>query len=321
MKAIIQSRYGAPSDVLEVQEIDTPVPREDEVLVRVEAAPIAGDDWHLMRGRPYIARFATGLRRPRNRIVGRELAGRVDAIGDRVERFKPGDQVFGWSAGALAEYVAVPENSLAPKPSNLTAEEAAPVPVSAFTALQALRDKGGVEPGQHVLIIGASGGVGTFAVQIAKALGARVTGVCSSANVELVRSLGADRVVDYTREDVTADSRYDLIVDLVGDRSLSDLRRELAPSGTLVLVGGSGGRWFKGTDRFLRAMLLSPFVQQRLRPLVHADRQDDLLALKEMIEAGRVAPVISARFPMSEVAEAVGHFKAGHARGKVVIAI
>jgi NADPH:quinone reductase-like Zn-dependent oxidoreductase len=322
VKAIIQRRYGSPADVLQLERVDDPVAGSHELLVRVQASSVAGDDWHLIRGLPYVARLATGLRRPRKRIPGRDVAGRVEAIGSAVTRFQVGDEVFGWCDGAFAEYAAVPERAVHRKPARLTFEEAAAVPVSAFTALQGLCDKGELRPGARVLIIGASGGVGTLAVQIAKAYGAEVTGVCSSANVSLVRSLGADLVVDYTREDFAANGRrYEVILDMSGDRRLRDLRRALAPDGTLVMVGGSGGRWFKGTDRFLTGLLLSVFTQQSLRPLIHADRGRDLAIVKELIEAGHVRPIVAATYPLSRVRDAIEHFENGHARGKVVIAV
>jgi NADPH:quinone reductase-like Zn-dependent oxidoreductase len=322
MKAIIQDRYGPPQDVLLLQDVDRPNVSDDEVLVRVHASAAAGDDWHLVRGLPYVARMVTGLLKPKNRIPGRDVAGVVKAVGRNVTQFGPGDGVFGWCEGAFAEYATASEDWLALKPSNLTFEQAAVVPISGFTALQAVGDTGRLQPGQQVLIIGASGGVGTFAVQIAKSLGATVVGVCSTGSVDLVRSIGADRVVDYTQEDFTRDGqRYDLIVDMVGARSLADTRRVLSPAGTLVMVGSSGGRWFKGTDRWAGAVLMSPFVRQRLRPLVHTDRKDDLVVLKQLIEARKVTPVISAQYPLSRVAEAISHFEEGHARGKVVIMV
>lgn len=334
MKAIVQEKYGAPDEVLGLREIDKPAVKDGAVLIRVCASAAAGDDWHLVRGLPYAARMATGLFKPKNRIPGRDVAGVVEAVGKNVTRFKPGDEVFGWCEGAFAEYAAVPADALALKPANLTLAEAAVVPISAFTALQALRDKGRIQPGQKVLIVGASGGVGTFAVQLAKALGAEVTGVCSTKNVELVRALGADHVVDYTREDFTAGAqRYDLIVDMVGNRSISACRRALAAAGTLVMVGSSGlsakpgqrlgwlDRCFMGVHRWIKALVLSPFVRHTLKPCVHVDSQEDLTALKELIEAGKVRPVISATYPLGKVHDAIRHFAAGHARGKVVIAV
>ncbi len=319
MYAVVHDTYGPPEDVLKLRELAAPQIDADEVLVRVDAAAIAGDDWHLLRGEPYAIRPVIGVRRPRQRVLSRDIAGRIAAVGARVARLKVGDEVFG-CRGALAEYAAVKEDMLAVKPSCLTAEQAAAVPVSALTALQALRDKGRLRSGQHVLVIGASGGVGTFAVQIAKALGAEVTGVCGSGSVDLVRHLGADRVVDYTQEDyTTAGVRFDVVVDLVGDRSFADLRRTLQPDGTLVVVGGSGGRWAKGADRWLKALALTPFMSQRLRPLVHQDRGEDLVTIKEMIEAGQVEPVVSATYPLRDAPRAIAHFRGGHGRGKVVI--
>jgi len=325
MKAIVQDEYGSPDDVLELQDIDKPVVKDDEVLVRVQASSVAGDDWHIMRGLPYIARIATGLFKPKNSVPRcGDVAGHVEAVGRNVTQFQPGDEVFGWCNGAFAEYVSVSEDALALKPANLTLEQAAAVPISAFTALQGVRDKGQIQPGQKVLINGASGGVGTFAVQIAKSFGAEVTGVCSTRNVDMVRSIGADQVIDYTQEDFTqSGQRYDLILDMVGNRSLSDCRRALSPKGTLVIVGWGrrGGPRLMGMDRTFRALVLSPFVRQRLRPLFHTNNKEDLTTLKELIEAGKVTPVISAHYPLSEVPEAIRHFEAGHARGKVVITV
>jgi NADPH:quinone reductase-like Zn-dependent oxidoreductase len=322
VKAIIQRRYGPPEQVLELTDVERPTCTDTEVLVRVHASSVAGDDWHLMRGLPYVARLATGLRRPRHRIPGRDLAGTVEEVGPAQTGFAPGDEVFGWSNGSFAEYVSVPPEALAHKPANLSLAEAAAVPVSAFTALQGLRDKGEVVAGSRVLIIGASGGVGSFAVQIAAALGAEVTGVCSTPNVALVRALGARHVVDYTKEDLADGGRsYDVILDMVGDRRLGDLRRTLSSSGTLVMVGGTGGRLFKGTSRFLRGLVLSKFSRQALRPLVHADDKDDLLAVRELIEAEKVTPVVSDTYPLSRVPDAIRHFEGGHARGKVVVQV
>ena len=322
MRAIIQRAYGSPDHVMQLGDIATPSIGDDEVLVEVHAAAVTGDDWHLVQGRPYAARIVTGLRRPRNHVPGRDVAGRVEAVGAGVTGLRPGDEVFGWCDGAFADHVAVAADQLVTRPVNLTLEQAAVVPISGLTALQAVRDVGRVGPGDHVLVIGASGGVGTFAVQIAKALGAEVTGVCSTTNTALVRSIGADHVVDYTLEDPTAGARrYDVIVDLVGSRSVGDLRRALGPGGTLVLVAGTGGRWLQGTQRFVGALLLTPFVRERLRPLIHKGRRRDLETLKELIEAGHVTPVVSAHYPLAEVPAAIRHFARGHARGKVAITV
>jgi NADPH:quinone reductase-like Zn-dependent oxidoreductase len=320
MKAIIQSSYGPPDEVLDLQDVDRPEIGDDEALVRVRASAVAGDDWHLMRGKPFAARLATGIRRPRNRIPGREVAGTVETVGKDVTRLRPGDDVFGWCDGAFAEYASVSGDTLAPKPANLTFQQAAVVPISAFTALQGLRDIGRIREGQKALIIGASGGVGTFAVQIGKALGAAVAGVSSTGNLDLVRSIGADRVVDYTKEDYTLTGEpYDVILDLVANRSLSDLRKALTPKGTLVTIGTTGGR--SPIGRWLRGLALSPFVSQKLRPLIHKDSKEDLLFLRELIEAGKITPVISADYPLGEVPQAIRHFREGHARGKIAITV
>lgn len=320
MKAVVQRRYGPPAEVLSFEEVADPVPAEGEVLVRVRATSVAGDDWHLMRGEPYVARLETGLRKPKRLVPGTDLAGTVEAVGPGVSEPIVGEEVFGWCEGAFAELAAVPASQLVRKPEGLSFEEAATLPVCGFTALQAVRDKGGTHAGKQVLVLGASGGVGTLAVQIAAASGAEVTGVCGVANAELVRSLGARRVIDYAVEDFAADAeRYDLIVDLVGNRSLAACRRALRPAGTLVLVGGSGGRWFKGTDRFLKAAILSVFSRQKLTPLIHKDRREDLAALREMVEAGQLRPVLSATYPLAEAIAAIDHFRAGHGRGKVAI--
>ncbi|MFD0885231.1 NAD(P)-dependent alcohol dehydrogenase [Streptosporangium algeriense] len=321
MRAITHERYGPPDEVLRLKEIPKPVPRDGEVLVRVHAAPIGGDDWHLMRGMPYVARLVTGLRRPRNPVAGLEVAGRVEVVGANVREFQPGDEVFGWCGGSFAEYVAVPEGQLLPKPVNLSLEQAAAVPISSFTALQGLRD-GGIGPGQRVLVNGASGGVGTFAVQIARSYGAAVTGVCGPAKADLVRSLGAEDVVDYTRERFAdRGERYDLILDVQGSPSLAECRRALKPRGTLVIVGGTGGPWFWGTDRWFRAFALSPFVGQSLRVRVHTDDRADLLFMKDLIEAGKVTPVVDRTYPLERVTEAIRYVQEGNARGKVVITV
>jgi NADPH:quinone reductase-like Zn-dependent oxidoreductase len=323
VKAIVQDRYGSP-DVLELREIDTPAVKDDGLLVRVRAAGVDPSVWHLMTGQPYLMRLmGFGLRKPRNRIRGWDVAGQVETVGTNVKRFRPGDEVFGSCRGAFAEYVSAPEDRFVLKPANLTFAQAAAVPVSALTALQALRDRGEIQPGQGVLIIGAGGGVGTFAVQIAKALGASVTGVCSTTKTELVRSLGADHVIDYTREDFTeGQERYDLIVDMAGNRPLSRLRRVLSPRGTIVMVGGeSAGRWTGGLHHLLWATLLSAFVRQRFRPFLAQVRNKDLDFLKELIEAGKVMPVIDRTYPLGQVPDAVRYLAEGHARGKVVITL
>ncbi len=322
MRAIVQSAYGPPDQVLELRRIETPTIDPDQVLVQVHATAVAGDDSHLVRGWPYSARAATGLRRPRHRVPGRDLAGRVEAVGAAVTDLHPGDEVFGWCRGAFAEHAAVPVGQLAAKPANLTLEQAAVVPTSGSVALQAVRDVGRTRPGQHVLVIGASGGVGTFAVQVARAFGAVVTGVCSTTNTDLVRSLGAAHVIDYTLDDLsTGARRYDVIVDLVGDHPLADLRRALRPRGTLVLVGGGPGRWCRACPRSVGARALSPFVRQRLHPLGHRDLPMDLETLTQLIEAGAVTPVVSAHYPLAEVPDAIHHFAPRHGRGKVAITV
>lgn len=321
MKAIVQDTYGS-ADVLELRDVETPDIGDDDVLVRVHAAAVDPGVWHLMTGRPYLVRLmGFGLRAPRARVPGRDFAGRVEAVGRSVRALRTGDEVFGTCDGSFAEYARAREERLAPKPSNLTFTQAAAVPVSGSTALQGLRDSGGVEAGQDVLVIGAAGGVGSFAVQIARALGARVSGVCGPTKADLVRALGADRVIDYTREDLgREDQRYDVILDTAGNRPLSRLRSALAPRGTLVIVGGEGGgRWLGGTDRQLRALLLSPFVRHRLRPLAATERREDLLFLKGLVEAGKVTPVVDRTYPLARVPDAIRYLAAGHARGKVVI--
>jgi NADPH:quinone reductase-like Zn-dependent oxidoreductase len=320
MKAIVRADYGPP-EVLRLSEIERPTPGPDEVLVGVRAASVNPIDWHFMRGIPFAVRLQSGLRRPRDRRLGYDVAGRVEAAGRNVTRFKAGDEVFGSCKGAFAEFACAPESALASKPPNLTFEEAAAVPVAGLSALQALRDKGGIRPGQRVLINGASGGVGTFAVQLAKGFGAQVTGVCSSRNVDMVRAIGADHVVDYTQEDFTrAGLRYDLILDTVGNHSLSDRRRALTQAGALVMVGGSEtGRWLGPLAGMLKAVALSPFVSQRLLPFMARLNRDDLVALQELVGAGRVVPVIDRTYPLGEVPQAIRHLEGGHARGKIVI--
>jgi len=275
-----------------------------------------------MTGMPYIARPQYGLLKPKHRIGGHEFAGTVAAVGANVTGFQPGDEVFGWSDHTLAEYVAVSADAVVAKPANLTLEQAAAVPISALAAIEALRDTGNVRHGDKVLILGASGAVGTFAVQIAKALGAEVTGVASTRNVAMVQSIGADHVIDYTKQDIAQrGQQYDVILDLAGNRSLSDLRRALTPNGTLVIVGGSGGKWFMGFGRTIRAMLMSPFVSQRLRPFISKPSKENLVALRELIESGRVNPVIDRTFPLSETAAAMAYLAERHTQGKTVITV
>jgi NADPH:quinone reductase-like Zn-dependent oxidoreductase len=324
MQAVVQDTYGA-ADVLELRDIDKPVVGDEDLLVRVHAAGVDPGVWHLMTGLPYLVRvMGYGLRTPKVRVRGRDVAGRVEAVGKNVTAFHPGEEVFGICEGSFAEYVRARADKLAPKPANLTFEQAAAVPISGLTALQGLRDKGTVQPGQKVLIIGAAGGVGSFAVQLAKAFGAEVTGVCSTTKVDLVRSIGADHVIDYTRDDFADGARHwDLIVDTAGRRSLSQLRRALTHRGTLVIVGGEGGgRWLGGFDRqILRAPILSPLVSQTLRPLTSKERSKDLVVLKELIEAGKLTPVIDRTYPLGEAPEAIRHLEQGHARGKTVIRV
>jgi len=318
MKAIVQDRYGG-LETLEFRDIDQPVPKDNEVLVRVHAAGLDRGVWHVMAGLPYLIRFVGfGVRKPKVRVRGMDVAGRVDAVGSNVTRFQPGDAVFGWCDGSYAEYAYASEDHFAPKPAALSFEQAAIVPISGFAALQALRDVGEVQPGQKVLVIGAAGGVGSYAVQLAKAFGAHVTGVASTNQLELVRSIGADDVIDYTRDDVTDGTRqWDLIVDTAGRRTLSRLRHALTPKGTLVIVGGEGaGRWLGGVDRNLRAVVLSRFVGRRLRMLSSKPRQEDLQALGGFLEAGKVTPPISRTYPLREVPEAIRQLVEGHRRGQ-----
>ncbi len=316
MKAIVQNDYGSP-DVLELKEIDKPVVKENDVLVRVHAAALNAGDYFSMRGSPWLVRFTVGFPKPKNYVLGWDVAGQVEAVGEKVTRFQPGDEVFASCNGTLAEYACAAEDKFAMKPTNLTFEQAAAVPTAAITALQGLRDAGKVQPGQKVLINGASGGVGTFAVQIAKSFGAEVTGVCSTRNVDMVRSIGADHVIDYTQEDFTQiGRRYDLILDNVANRSFSDLRRALTPQGIIIPNSGHGGMGY-----VFKAFLLSPFMRQQGRPLVANTNNEDLVVLKELIEAGKVTPVIDRTYPLSETPEALRYLDQGHAQGKVVITV
>jgi NADPH:quinone reductase-like Zn-dependent oxidoreductase len=323
MQAIVQDHYGT-QEALQLQDIDKPEIGDGEVLVRVHAASIHIGDWVLIRGLPYFLRLATGPRRPKHRVPGTDIAGTVEAVGKDVTELRPGDEVFGWATGAFAEYVSAPADHFVPKPANLTFEQAAAVGVSATTALQLLRDQGKVQPGQKVLINGASGGVGTFAVQIAKAFGAEVTGVCSTRNMDMVRSIGADHVIDYTQEDFTrGEERYDLILDNVANHSMSDTRRALTPTGRLQPNGGghSDGRWIGSMGGVIKSALASMVVRQQLAPSVKFQNRPDLLALKELAEAGKVTPVIDGTYPLSRAPEAMGHVGQGHALGTVVITV
>ncbi len=322
MKAIVYRRYGSP-DVLELQEIQKPIVREDEVLVKVHAASINAADWHLLRGDPFFLRLYSGLLKPKHKILGADIAGRVEAVGGNVKQFQPGDEVFGdvfeCGRGGFAEYVCVSAKALVLKPAGMTFEETAAVPFAALTALQGLRDKGRIQQGQKVLINGASGGVGTFSVQIAKAFGAEVTGVCSTRNLDMVRSIGADQVIDYTQEDFTRnEQRYDLILAANGYHPISDYKRALSPKGIYVAVGGAGAQMFQ-------AMFLGPWMSmtgsKTMCNLLQRPNQEDLLFIKGLLEAGKVVPVIDRRYPLSEVPEALRYLEKGHARGKVVITV
>jgi len=322
MKAAVYTRYGPP-DVVQVTDVEKPVTKDDEVLIKVRAASVNPLDWHFMRGTPYVVRIPAGLLKPKDRRLGVDVAGQVEAVGRNVTQFKTGDEVFGSCRGAFAEYVCTSESALAMKPDNVTFEQAASVPVAALTALQGLRDKGQIQPGQKVLINGAAGGVGTFAVQIAKSFGTDVTGVCSTRNVEMVRSIGADRVVDYTQEDFTnSGQRYDLIFDCVGNHSLSACRCVLNPKGIYIAVGGPSGRWMIGPlARAIIAPVLSRFVSQKLVLVLVRRSKEDLTSMHELMEAGKVTPVIDKRYRLSEVPEAIRYLEEGHARGKVVITL
>ncbi len=321
MKAVVYYNYGPP-DVLKCEEIEKPAAGDNEVLIRVRAASVNPIDWHLMRGTPYIVRIMAGLRKPKVTRLGVDVAGQVEAVGGNVTQFKPGDEVFGACRGAFAEYACTSESAVVMKPDNVTFEQAASIPVAAFTALQGLRDKGQIQPGQKVLINGAAGGVGTFAVQIAKSFGADVTGVCSTRNVDMVRSIGADRVIDYTQEDFTkSGQRYDLVFDSVGNHSLSACRRVLNRKGTYIVVGGPDGRWLGPLARLIKTLVLSPFVSQNLVMFLARRSKEDLTVMRELMEAGKVTPVIDKRYRLSEVPEAIRYLEEGHARGKVVITL
>jgi len=321
MKGVVRHCYGAP-DVVRYEDVVKPVPKENEILVKVHAASVNPLDWHYVEGTPYLVRMDRGFGKPVDPRLGVDFAGTVDAVGTAVKRFKPGDEVFGGTAGAFAEYVTVrEERAIARKPDNITFEQAAAVPIAAITALQALRDAGQIRARQKVLINGASGGVGTFAVQIAKSFGAEVTGVCSTRNVELVRSLGADHVIDYTREDLTKGSqRYDLILDNVSTHGLLEYRRVMNPNGRYVMVGSTDpGHWFGWLAHPLEGKLLSPFVSQKFGMMLAHLNTEDLAALGDLMQSGKVIPVIDRRYPLSETAEALRYLEAGHASGKVVL--
>jgi NADPH:quinone reductase-like Zn-dependent oxidoreductase len=322
MKAIVQDTYGS-FEVLEPRDIDRPDTGDDEVLVRVKAAGVNPADWAIMNGLPYIARPVYGLRRPKNPVRGTDIAGVIEAVGANVSGFVPGDEVFGSADGSYAEYAAASEDRLAPKPANLTFVQAAAVPMAGLVALQAIRDHGNVQPGQLVLINGASGGIGHLAVQIARSLGAHVTGVCSSRNVDLVRSMGAETVIDYTQEDFTrGDVRYDFILDNVANHSLSELRRVLSPGGTLVPNGGGfDNRWFASGGRVIHAHILKRLAKRNLRPFLVSYRRADLTALSQLISAGSVSPVIDRTYPLNEAAQALRRVGEGHTAGKVVIRV
>ena len=317
MQAIVQDRYGSTA-ALEARDVDKPAVGDGDVLVRIHAASVHVGDWVLMTGSPLVMRIATGLRKPKHPIPGTDVAGTVEAVGASVKGIRPGDEVFGWVTGAFAEYASAPQDHFVLKPANLTFEQAAAVGVSATTALQLLRDQGKVQAGQKVLINGASGGVGTFAVQIAKSFGAEVTGVCSTGNMDMVRSIGADHVIDYTTDDFTqGTARYDFILDNVGNHSLSQTRRALSPTGKLQPNGGGHSGGAIGT--LVQAMVTSLFVRQQLRPSVKFQNHQDLVALKELVGSGKVTPVIDGTYPLRETGKAIDHVAAGHARGTVVI--
>jgi len=322
MKAIVQDAYGS-ADVLRLDDVEAPEPDAGEVLLRVRAAGVDRGVWHLMVGRPYVARPMFGVRRPRIRVPGMDVAGVVERVGAGVSGFAPGDEVFGIGTGTFAELAVAPAEKLVRKPEATSFEQAAAVAISGLTALQAVRDVGEVQPGQSVLVIGAAGGVGTYAVQIAKAAGADVTGVCSTAKLDLVRSIGADHVVDYTRDDIVElGARYDVVIDIAGNRTLRALRRVLTPKGTLVIVGGEeGGRWIGGIQRNLWAALWSPFIGQRLRAFISKERGEDIAVLAEMIAAGTVTPVVERTYPLADAADAIRALDDGRVRGKVVVTL
>lgn len=322
MKAMVQSAYGSPGDVLHLEEVPKPAVKEDEVLLRIGAAGVNWADWSAVRGMPYVMRPMYGVRKPRHGVGGLDVAGTVEEVGAKVTTLLPGDEVFGRCHGAFAEYGCAKAKNLAPKPTGLTFEQAASIPMAGLVALQALRNVGKVRPGQKILINGASGGIGSFAVQIAKALGAEVTGVCSTGNLDLVRSIGADHVIDYTKEDFTKNGKlYDFILDIADKHPLSDRRRSLKPRGILVPNSGEGGAWFGSVGRMLGARLRSPFTTQKLAPFLSLPKTEDLLTLMHLIETGEVTPVIDRALPLSELPAAIAYVGAGHARGKTVVTV
>lgn len=322
MKAAVYTQYGPP-DVVQITDVEKPSPTDNEVLIKVRAASVNPYDWHFMRGTPYPLRLAAGLRKPKHRRPGVDVAGQIEAVGRNVTQFKPGDAVFGMCRGAFAEYACASESKLFAKPENVTFAQAASVPIAAFTALQGLRDKGNIQPGQKVLINGASGGVGTFAVQIAKSFGANVTSVCSTRNLEMVRSIGADQVIDYTKEDFSAGTqRYDVILDCIGNHSLSACRRILNPKGIYVQAGGPTGRWMIGfLFRLVQALALSRFVSQKFVIVGAKSSKEDLTILHDLMKSGKMTPVIDKHYALREVPEAIRYVETGHARGKVLITL
>ncbi|MGB5757267.1 MAG: NAD(P)-dependent alcohol dehydrogenase [Acidimicrobiales bacterium] len=322
MRAAVQHRYGPAEEVFTVEDVAVPSLKDDEVLVRVRAAGVNWADQSMATGKPYIMRIGYGLRRPRNGIRGTDVAGIVEKVGSGVNRHRPGDEVFGWCTSAFAEYVATHQDHLVAKPEQLTFEQAAGVPMAGCVAVQALRDIAEIEPGDKVLVNGASGGIGSFVVQIARSLGAEVTGVCSTPNLELVRSLGADHVIDYTTQDFTeGHDRYDLIFDIADDHTLNQRRRVLTGHGTLIPNSGDGGPWIGSVGRIFKAWIVSPFVGQKLRPFLSVAKQDDLMALCDLIEAGALEPIVGKTYRLDEAGVAISHAGSGHARGKVIIAM
>ena len=322
MKGMVQKAYGAPDQVLYLEDVAKPAIKDDEVLLRIGAAGVNWADWSAVRGMPYVMRLMYGLRTPRNGVGGLEVAGTVEEVGAKVTTYLPGDEVFGQCQGAFAEFGRAKAKNLALKPRGLSFEQAAAVPVAGLVALQALRDVGKVQPGHKVLVNGASGGIGTYTVQIAKSFGAEVTGVCSTGNLELVRSIGADHVIDYTKEDFTKNGKlYDFILDIADKHSISERRRSLMPKGTLIPNSGEGGPWFGSLGRIIGARVRSPFMSQRLAPFLSLPKTEDLLTLMHLIETGAVTPVIDRTLPLNELPAAIAYVGAGHARGKTVITV